>query len=144
MPAPSNKGGRVPPVVAPPAAAPEELSLAVVAAPAAREGSVDLSSAKETLATLGKLASPPSPAAFTIDPNKVDPARLADAMKSGEHAKLFVDGREVPLPPAPRGFVAVFPIVVGPHVRVEPGEVYRPTDDAERDLFLAQGVIRPA
>jgi hypothetical protein len=49
-----------------------------------------------------------------------------------------------PEPPKPTAFVAVCPIFVGGEKgRVEPGAPYKPTNDAERDLFLAQGVIRP-
>lgn len=126
---PSPKGGAKPPSIlaAPPAAPVEPVSAVAAAEPAqaptepakgnvgAANGSEGSSDIAEAAATLARLtvAAQPEPAL----PESQAPA------------------------PAAR-YVAVYPIC-GADGRTEPGQPYQPGDDAERLLFLAQGVIRP-
>ncbi len=57
----------------------------------------------------------------------------------GEQRTTFVFVEDAP----PTSYVAVCPIFVGgQRGRVEPGEEYKPASDAERDMLLAQRVIR--
>jgi hypothetical protein len=77
---------------------------------------------------------------------------IAESAKAGESFTVHLDGvvfdgkvaAERPLPPAvPPSYVAVCPIFVGgQRGRIEPGEAYKPANDAERDMLLAQRVIR--
>jgi hypothetical protein len=133
MPPPNHKdrGGapKAPPsvIAATPAAAPEEPvshAAAVMPAPPDNSGAVDIADAAPAMAA--DLTSAAKPL--------IDLAKLAEQIG-------------LPAPPSveqqPKRYVAVYPIVTADG-RVEPGQPYEPTDDAERDLFLAQRVIRPA
>ena len=78
---------------------------------------------------------------------------IADSAKAGDPFAVHLDGVVVfdgkvaaerpPPPAAPPSYVAVYPIFVGgQRGRIEPGEAYKPASDAERDMLLAQRVIR--
>ena len=74
----------------------------------------------------------------------VDLAPIADALHTlAAAAKTEALAPPAPPPAVPPSYVAVCPIFVGgQRGRVEPGEPYKPANDAERDLLLAQRVIR--
>jgi hypothetical protein len=140
MPAPNQRDRagvpKAPPsvIAAPPVTTPVEPVLPVVAA-------------EPTLAPVAKVA----PVRETL-PNVEHVGQVAPVMAAADLTaatkSLAVDiAEQIAPPPPPRaeptGYVAVFPIITA-EGRVEPGQPYEPTDDAERDLFLAQRVIRPA
>lgn len=73
----------------------------------------------------------------------IDIAPIAEALHTPAAVKSDVPAPPAPQPAAPPSYVAVCPIFVGgQRGRIEPGEAFKPATDAERDLLLAQRVIR--
>lgn len=73
----------------------------------------------------------------------VDIAPIAESLHALAAVKAEAPAPPAPQPAAPPSYVAVCPIFVGgQRGRVEPGEAYKPASDTERDMLLAQRVIR--